>query len=86
MFRSAPVEPDALAHVPDADVLRFLRSAERDVARKSATAFALTGENSTPRRRSMARARIDTACEARDRWFRVAVARDLPLERTGVSS
>ena len=76
MFRAAKTEPDALAHIPDEVVVRAVRDAEKAVTRASAVAF-VAASGGTSRRRAMTRMRLNTACEARDTWVRVAVARGL---------
>lgn len=67
----------ALEHIADADVMRALKSAEKSVARASAAAFAAAPTNATARRRAWLRMRLDTACEARDTWLRIAAGRGL---------
>ena len=70
------VLPPALAHANDATVISRLAAAERDVTAASRRAFD-AHRDATPRRRAALRAKLDTACEVRDMWLRVAVARGL---------
>lgn len=74
------VPADALDGASDATVIRRLTAAEREVTVASAKAFESHSNGATAKRRASLRAKLNTACEVRDMWLRVATARGLQVQ------